>query len=506
MFRLAKKYAVFALCVLVLVGLAGCVPAVRSGAAYAAPLYGSEERADLPWYYGAEYLDIPTAVAAVGEWFGQGGDFSSAKDDPVVIAVIDTGINASHEIFGGEKYGDVLLRDGSGGVIGYNSAAESRNYADDSSDGHGTHVAGIVASLIHAFGLEEYVKIMPVKASYKKWNGQSSFDYEDVEKAVDFALANGADIVNMSLAADSPSWEDVIAADDTERAVFVAAAGNHSGLFQNGYDSDKKKFYPAACENVIGVMNYEAVDGGISLKSSSNYGSAYDVCAPGTDIMSADAATVDGYKTLSGTSMASPFVAFAAGLLQLRFAVDGDPSSRPDAESVRNAFSVHYTASLTYKGGDYGLLDMVSLASCRFAYGEEGEVFPVPDSVEIAREKGGKDDEYVFTALSESPVLWDGFKYEWIFTADGEATELYGKSVAFDFASFNGDIEVVLNVCVGDVRIATAVRLYETAQPTDFAVPHDYGKGLVTVIALWISVGAVVALTVIACRIIAASK
>lgn len=464
------------------------------------------------WYYSPDYLNIGAAADTVDGLIASGVFDMSAVGDPIVIAVIDTGVNDAHEIFGGEEYGDVLLRDGSGGVIGYNSAAESRNYADDSSDGHGTHVAGIVASLIHAFGLEEYVKIMPVKASKKSLSGKSSFSKENVEKAVDFALANGADIVNMSLATDSSSWEDVIAADDTERAVFVAAAGNHSGLFQNGYDSDKKKFYPAACENVVGVMNYESAEsGGAALKSSSNYGSAYDVCAPGTDILSADAATVDGYKTLSGTSMASPVVAFAAALLQLRFTAETGCAVAPDADSVASAFTKHYTSVLTKNGREYPLLDLNTLIGCEYAYGGDGEVYPLPESTDIVRSDGEGETEYVFTAAVESPVLWDGYGYEWVIAADGDEEISEGKILTADFSGASGDITVILNVyCAGgELPVASATETIRVGGAEQKPPQPEYGgydDGLAVVVALWISVGVVVALTVILCRIAASSR
>ena len=131
---------------------------------------------------------------------------------------------------------------------------------------------------------------MPVKAGeYVASLGGSgnSFDYNDVARAIDFVLENGADVVNLSLGTDNAlttsRWKDIVSESDSEQAVFVAAAGNYAN------SSGFKPFYPAASENVIGVMNYEESEHGARLhyvetNKGSNYGTLYDVCAPGTDI------------------------------------------------------------------------------------------------------------------------------------------------------------------------------------------------------------------------------
>ena len=122
----------------------------------------------------------------------------------------------------------------------------------------------------------------------------------------------------MSLASSSADFK--ISSSYTDGAVCVAAAGNGEkdilGV-RTVYSSDKKPFYPAASDGVVGVVNYtKSSDGSKVVSQTSNYGSKYELCAPGEDYYSADGSSVakDGYKSLSGTSMATPVVSFGAAL------------------------------------------------------------------------------------------------------------------------------------------------------------------------------------------------
>lgn len=292
------------------------------------------------WQSSQDYLNLDAVKAVVAEWIAnKSNNLAALERDPITIAVIDSGVNFGHEIFVGEydengvpvvlnegigEY-DVFLRDGSGAIIGKNTVSAigyvSTSIMDDAPDMHGTHVCGIIATLIHELDLEKYIKIMPIKASFPNNNG-SSFRLSDLTAAINFALDNGADVVNMSLVGDGLGYSSMVSHAHAQRAVFVAAAGNGrmiSGT-RTGYDSASKKFYPAASSNVIGVMNYiYTASGEPELAESSNYGDSYDICAPGSLIWSANGSTNNSYKRLSGTSMASPIVAFAAGLLELKY-------------------------------------------------------------------------------------------------------------------------------------------------------------------------------------------
>ena len=312
-----------------------------------------------------DLLGISEAVWLVRELL-EGADTAALKSDPVVIAVIDTGVQTT-----GTAENVFLTK--SGNIVARNTLNNTSDVRDGASkDYHGTHVTGIVALLIRAFGLSDYIKIIPIKAGeYYAGKGNNFYD-DDVTEGVDFALANGADVVNLSIGSDNAAWQNSVTAADAEEAVFVAAAGNYHD------DSDSifgGKFYPAANDHVIGVMNCEVDEDGAKMHvagsdKGSNYGSAYEVCAPGTDIMSADGGNM-GYKTLTGTSMSSPVVSFAVALLELKCRAEGFDA---DAEELREMFLLTFTDTLEYDGEDYPLLDLAGLMNTEFARDASGGI------------------------------------------------------------------------------------------------------------------------------------
>lgn len=278
------------------------------------------------WYMDEDYLDLDRLKQTVELWkYSTKYDFGGIE--PVVVAVVDSGIIADHELFVGNyddngnptttdgvgKY-DVLYRDNEGNLMKIctsNGSYVTSNITDDHPSYHGTHVAGIIAVLIHELNLEQYIKILPVKAGVK-----DNFSWQAVSLGINKAIENGADVINMSITVKNPGnsggWANVGTATQAKNAVLVAAAGNSSA------NSDLAAYYPGASSNVIGVMNYTKSENGKVLSSTSNYGSVYDVCAPGTNLMSANGKGKDGYIEMSGTSMASPVVAFGAALRLLK--------------------------------------------------------------------------------------------------------------------------------------------------------------------------------------------
>lgn len=336
----------------------------------------SIEDKDFDWYMQSKYVNLARLKEIVGAWFlNERYDFAGVENDPVVVAVIDTGIDYRHELFTG-KYDengepvsnsgigeyDVFARDLEGNIIGTNTVLKSdRDYTgkdqimDDAKDKHGTHVSGIVATLIHELNLEKYIKILPIKAGYPT-ERSSIISVEALRAGVQFALDCGADVINMSISSYDPEYgATCINEERAKQAVFVAAAGNDK------YNSASRKSYPASNDNVIGVMNYSYdANGDIQLASSSNYGDIYDVCAPGYTIYSAKGGTTNEYKPLSGTSMSAPFVSFASALATVRYRALGSKriTQVEIANIVRNA-----TTTYIYKNNvKCKLLDICRLA------------------------------------------------------------------------------------------------------------------------------------------------
>jgi len=257
----------------------------------------------------------------------------------VVVAVIDSGVDYTHPdlaanmwVNSGEIPNNGIDDDFNGyiddvhGIDATNDSASAQgNPMDD--NGHGTHVAGIIAAdgdnNIGIRGVADNVRIMALKA------GQASgvLTSSDIAEAIDYAVAKGADVINMSFGSYSKSLivEDSLSVAFSQ-AVLVAAAGNDGYI--NKPHAFGKDMYPAAFSWVIGVM---ASDGD-SLALFSNYdfipedSHEYNIVAPGIDILS----TLPGgkYAKWDGTSMSAPIVAGIAALLKSKYIDNESYSSR----------------------------------------------------------------------------------------------------------------------------------------------------------------------------------
>ena len=397
-----------------------------------------------------DLLGIPEAVWLVRELLA-GADTAALKSDPVVIAVIDTGVQTGHEVFGTGTAENVFLTK-SGNIVARNTLNNTSDVRDGASkDYHGTHVTGIVALLIRAFGLADYIKIIPIKAG--AYNGvRNNFYLNDVTSAVDFAIANGADVINLSIGTTDTAWQKAVTEEDASEAVFVAAAGNYHD------DSDSifgGKFYPAANDHVIGVMNCEVDEDGAKMHvagqdKGSNYGSAYEVCAPGTGIMSADGGNM-GYKTLTGTSMSSPVVSFAVALLELKCRAEGFDA---DAEELREMFLLTFTDTLEYDGEDYPLLDLAGLMNAEFARDASGGIYLEQASATAAAYSAAPlvlGTPVPLTLFADCGYLDAGAKYEWSFLSGGTFIKAEGARLSTSIVAtdING-VDVTLKVYTPD--------------------------------------------------------
>ena len=253
----------------------------------------------------------------------------------VQVAVIDTGIQTTHP-------------DLSANIAGGKNCLRSGNYQDQ--NGHGTHVAGTIAGVNNAegvAGVAPSAKLWAVRVLDKKGSGTWSQVICGLDFVTSKAPANGGSIkvANLSLGGSGTSDNNCGLSnnDALHRAIcrardagvtIVVAAGN-SGASASG-------FVPAAYDDAVitvsALADSDGAPGGEgpatsygaddTFASFSNYGTVVDIGAPGVNIYSTWLS--GGYKTISGTSMASPHTAGAAALYL---------ASHPGAlwESVRDA-------------------------------------------------------------------------------------------------------------------------------------------------------------------------
>lgn len=328
------------------------------------------------WFDGEDYNNFGGTLQAInkikdGLSTAEKADF---KNNPVLVAVIDTGINASHELFDG-----VLCDEG----LWYNAIEKKRgrDYINDNCYngnliGHGTHVAGIVAQEIKKYGLEDYIKILPVKAGDSKGSFKDVAVVNAISYVGNLATQDKTIVINMSLTSyywgKNSDVDDAVQSAVREGVIVCAAAGN------KGYNSASSGYSlgsPACLENVIGVMNYGE---GLIHAPKSNYGAAYDIAAPGQKIISAAKSDeTEPYCTKDGTSMATPFVSFAAAVLEIGF----NRKSATVYDVMTNTPAVA-TGTVSYGNGVYTAKKLNLSAFVEFKHIKEIKVFTEDESLD----------------------------------------------------------------------------------------------------------------------------
>jgi len=255
-------------------------------------------------------IDAPEAWAVTtGKNQGQGGP---------LIAVIDTGVDYNHPDLKanmwtnpGEVPGDGIDNDGNGVIDdlhGYNATNDSGDPMDDND--HGTHCAGTIGghgnNAEGVAGVQWNANMMGVKFLTAGGSGNLA----DAVKGILYAERMGARITSNSWGGGgyNEALRDALA---NSHALHIFAAGN------NGNDNDAGASYPASYDlpNIVAVA---ASDRNDNLADFSNYGrTTVDLAAPGVDVWSARPG--GGYQNMSGTSMATPHVSGAAGLILAQY-------------------------------------------------------------------------------------------------------------------------------------------------------------------------------------------
>jgi thermitase len=290
----------------------------------------------------------------------------------VLVAVIDTGVDYNHPDLQGIVVKGPDVSNGDGDPM------------DD--HGHGTHVAGTIAARSNGEGVVGVafgVKVLAIKALDEDGSGPE----DGIARAVDAAVRNGAKVINMSLGGPDDAWalRDAVARATRAGVLCVVAAGN---------DGDTRPDYPAANPEALAVG---ATDTSDKRAYFSNYGDYVQIAAPGVGVYST--MRRGRYDMLSGTSMAAPHVAGAAGLLL----------------SANAGLSVSKLKKLLVENGDSAAgfpytpsVKRLNLSRSLQAAGENGsEPTPPP---------GGEDDPDAATGISGVTIVkraTDGATIRW---------------------------------------------------------------------------------------------
>ncbi|HEY9854836.1 MAG TPA: S8 family serine peptidase [Stenomitos sp.] len=302
-----RLHAMLALCI----GLAGC----------AHPLMGQARSTS--YAIQADYVVMASSDDEDGTWNLQriGVSPQPAPAMPganlVVAAVVDTGVDPQHPVL---KSRLLPLLDLVGSDT-YQRAGQSVDFKGRDGNGHGTHVSGIVRSVV---GPNNPIDILPVKAIGNTGVGDDGTIADGIHKAVDWRDPANPQrrvrVINLSVGGKTSSrvLEDALAYAVSHDVLMVVAAGNR----------ERDVDYPAALPTALAVSATTKQDG---LASYSNRGDAVGISAPGGDSDGAILSTWPTYLTASdlkkgvtlphadgtmvGTSMAAPHITGAAALL-----------------------------------------------------------------------------------------------------------------------------------------------------------------------------------------------
>ncbi len=268
-----------------------------------------EGRTDSLWLSGLGLNQSHYQSQYAGGLLGLGAAHARSRGAGVVVAVLDTGIDATHPALAGR-----VSRAGVSFVAGSASSSDIGDGLDNDGDGlvdeqvgHGTFVAGLV-SLVAPEAM-----LLPVRVL----DSEGRANNFQLARAVAWAIDRGAHVINMSLGEDyeSITLEDVVLEAAARGIVVVGAAGNRA--------TDDPREYPASNDRALGVT----ATGWNDLRAPfSNFDERMDIAAPGGSILFGGGADIarsiigpipgGGFAVWEGTSLSAAFVSGAAALVR----------------------------------------------------------------------------------------------------------------------------------------------------------------------------------------------
>lgn len=236
----------------------------------------------------------------------------------VVVAVLDTGVDAGHPDLAGRV------------LPGYD-AVKRRAGGTVDPNGHGTHVAGSIAGAGAISGMAPDARILPVRVMNARGNGNTG----DIVAGIVWAVNRGAQVINLSLGSRTAdkAEEAAVRWARSRGVIVVAAVGNDGGtkaLYPAAY-GDHKRNSGTSRDPVIGVAATHRTG---ERASFSQRGYAVDVAAPGVRVLSTVPRAKGSYAWESGTSMSAPFVAGTAALLVSRLITDNPRLSPAERATI----------------------------------------------------------------------------------------------------------------------------------------------------------------------------
>lgn len=287
---------------------------------------------------------------------------SSKQGEGVVVAVIDTGIQADHPDLAGRVIG------GRNFTTDYNGDPD--NYLDN--NGHGTHVSGTIAAIgaeKGVVGVAPKASLLALKVLTSEGSGQYEWIINAINYAVDWKGPNGekVSVISMSLGGpeDEPGLHEAIKKAVNSGIAVVVAAGNDGDNNEDTFEHS----YPGDYNEVIEVG---AVDLNLKLAPFTNNNDEIDLVAPGVNILSTY--PTNQYAVLSGTSMATPHV---SGSVALLINLSRNYFGRALTEAEIYAQLIKRTFPLGYRGSSEGngfvTLDLVEKIRESIKIGQAGQ-------------------------------------------------------------------------------------------------------------------------------------